>query len=115
MPEKEIVTDEQLEAVKVQMDSGKLFRDAVKGAGIEVAPGAVRRQMAKKFGSEAFRASMMAGRPVPTFKNLENLIDKLAPRLTDATQINKMIANLAAVVYKLDQIKDKLSQQKKGK
>jgi len=109
MPEKPTITDEQLEAVKAQMDSGKRFREAVKDAGIETAVGAVRGQMVKKFGQEVFRASMIAGRPVPTFKNLENLIDKLAPRLTDVAQINEMIANLAAVVYKLDQIKDKLS------
>jgi len=103
------LTDEQMAAVKVQMEGGKPFRDALSAAGVEIASGQARRQLVAKYGQEDFRAAVTLSRPIPTFEKLVGMIQKMEPRLTDLAKVNEMISNLASAVVELDRIKDNIS------
>ena len=103
------LTDEQMDAIKTEMESGKRLPKAVNAVVPEIGLGQARQQMIAKYGQEGFRAIAMAARPIPSFERMEALVKALEPRLTNLEQVNAMISNLASAVVELDRIKDNLS------
>lgn len=105
----EALTDQQMDAIKAEMEGGKRFPQAVKSVAPDAVMPKARQQMVAKYGEDGFQIVAMAGRPIPTFKRIKKMIERLEPQFTDLDQVNAMIANLESAVAELDRIKDNLS------